>query len=100
MKKILYFMSVSALLLGFTACNDNDSFTESIFDTSKQAVDSNAATADFDKWIYDNFTKPYNVEVQYKFNLPASDLDYQLAPASYDKVQLVSYFLKYLFYEV
>ena len=99
MKKILYIMSVSALLLGFTACSDDD-FTESIYDTTTPAVDPNATTYEFDQWIYDNFTKPYNVEVQYKFNLPASDLDYQLAPAGYEKVQLVSYFLKYLFYEV
>ncbi len=100
MKKIKYILSVPVLMLAFTSCGTHDDFTESIFDTSIPVVDTNASTYDFDQWIYDNFTKPYNVEVQYKFNLPASDLNYQLAPAGYDKVQLVSYFLKYLFYEV
>ena len=57
MKKILYIMSVSALILGFTSCSD-DNFTESIYDTSVKAVDPDASTYDFDQWIYDNFTKP------------------------------------------
>ncbi|MCH5307184.1 MAG: hypothetical protein J1E37_03830 [Prevotella sp.] len=101
MKKILlYFMSATALLLGFTSCGDDDCFSESIYDTSVQAVDPNSATAEFDQWIYENFTKPYNVEIQYKFNLPASDYDFQLTPAAYDKSQLLTYFMKYLFYDV
>ena len=93
-------MSATALLLSLASCNKDDDFTASIYDTSVQAVDTNATTRDFDQWLYDNFTKPYNVEVQYKFNLPASDYSFQLAPASYDKSQLLSYFIKYLFYDV
>lgn len=101
MKKILLYMtSVVVLFVGFTSCGSDDNFTESIYDTTKTAVDPNATTADFDQWVYDNFTKPYNVEVQYKFNLPASDYDYQLAPASYEKSQLLAHFIRYLFYDV
>ena len=99
-KTLLYMMSVTALLLGFTSCGSNDDFTESIYDTTKPAVDPTASTYQFDQWIYDNFTKPYNVEIQYKFNLPASDYDFQLAPADYDKSQLLTHFIKYLFYDV
>ncbi len=93
-------MSVTALLLAFTSCGKDDDFTESIYNTNIPAVDPNATTYEFDKWIYDNFTKPYNVEIQYKFNLPASDFSFQLAPASYDRSQLLTYFIKYLFYDV
>jgi substrate import-associated zinc metallohydrolase lipoprotein len=93
-------MSAMAILLAVTSCGKDDDFTESIYDTTVQAVDTNAATYDFDKWLYDNFTKPYNVEDQYKFNLPASDYSFQLAPASYEKSQLLAYFIKYLFYDV
>ena len=57
-------------------------------------------TAPFDQWLYDNFVVPYNTEIQYKFNFTASDLGYQLAPADYKKSQLLSHFIKYLFYEV
>jgi len=100
MKKLLYIMSVTTLLLGLTACGSKDDFTDSIFDTSIKPVDPNATTYEFDQWLYDNFTKPYNVEFQYKFNLNASDYSFQLAPAAYDKSQLLAYFIKHLFYDV
>ncbi len=87
-------------MLMFTACGDDEDFTESIFDTSISAVDQNASTAPFDQWLYDNFVVPYNTEIQYRFNFTASDLGYQLAPADYKKSQLLSHFIKYLFYEV
>jgi substrate import-associated zinc metallohydrolase lipoprotein len=100
MKKLLYIMSVTTLLLGLTACGSKDDFTDSIFDTSIKPVDPDATTYEFDQWLYDNFTKPYNVEFQYKFNLNASDYSFQLAPAAYDKSQLLAYFIKHLFYDV
>ena len=92
-------MELSAALM-VTACGEDDDFTESIFDTSISAVDQSAATAPFDQWLYDNFVVPYNTEIQYKFNLPASKLEYLLAPSEYKKSQLLSHFIKYLFYEV
>ena len=90
----------AALSLTVISCGSNDDFTETIFDTETPAVDQNAATAPFDQWLYDNFVVPYNVEIQYKFNFPASNLDYQLTPAEYKKSQLLSYFIRYLFYDV
>ena len=100
MKKIFFLLSAATLLLGFTACSDDDDFTDSIFDTNKPAVDNNASTAPFDKWLYDNFVQPYNVEIQYKFNYPASSLDFQLTPSDYKKSQQLAHFIKYLFYDV
>ena len=100
MRKLLYMLSMAALLLTITSCGDNDNFTETIFDTETPAVDQNAATAPFDQWLYDNFVVPYNVEIQYKFNFPASNLDFQLTPAEYKKSQLLSHFIRYLFYDV
>ena len=81
-------------------CRKEDDLTESIFDTSKPAVDPTQSTYEFDQWLYDNFGKPYNVEIQYKFNLPASDYSFQLAPAEYKRSQLLAQFIKYLFYDV
>jgi substrate import-associated zinc metallohydrolase lipoprotein len=80
--------------------NKDDDFTESIFDTDTPAVDPTASTAPFDQWLYDNFVVPYNTEIQYRFNFPASNLDFQLAPADYKKSQLLAHFIKYLFYDV
>lgn len=100
MKKILYIMSAAALLLTLASCGKDDDFTESIFDTTTPVVDPNQSTYEFDQWLYDNFGKPYNVEIQYKFNLPASDYSFQLAPAEYKRSQLLAHFIKYLFYDV
>ena len=100
MKKIIIMMSVAAFLMTVASCNSEDEFTESIFDTTIPVVDPNKATYDFDMWLYENFGKPYNVEVQYQFNLTASDFSFQLTTADYDKSQLLAHFIRYLFYDV
>ena len=100
MKKIFQTTLVLSAMLAVTSCGNDEDFTESIFDTNIAAVDQSSVTAPFDQWLYDNFVVPYNTEIQYKFNFTASDLSYQLAPADYKKSQLLSHFIKYLFYEV
>ena len=100
MKKILYIMSVAAIMLAVTSCGKEDDLTESIFDTSKPAVDPTQSTYEFDQWLYDNFLQPYNVEVQYRFNFTASDMNFQLTPADYGRSQLLAHFIRYLFYDV
>lgn len=100
MKKFYNIFGVFALCLTLGACGSDDDFTESIFDTTKSAVDSNSTTAKFDQWLNDNFVAPYNTEIQYKFNFNASKLEYQLTPAEYEKSQLLAHFIKYLFYDV
>ena len=100
MKKISSIIMAAAMGLTLASCGSDDDFTESIFDTNVDVVDMNKATAPFDKWLYENFVLPYNTEIQYKFNFPASNLDFQLSPTDYKKSQLLSYFIKYLFYDV
>lgn len=101
MKKPFYIViMVAVLAVSLSSCKDNDDFTESIFDTETPAVDPNLATAPFDQWLYDNFVVPYNTEIQYRFNFPASNLSFQLAPADYKKSQMLAHFIKYLFYDV
>ena len=100
MKKTIYILSFAAVVLSVCSCRNDDDFSESIFDTTKEVVDQNSATAPFDQWLYDNFVVPYNLDIQYRFNMPASKLEYQLSPADYKKSQLLTYFIKYLFYDV
>lgn len=94
---VIFALSFSIVL---TSCRKEDDLTESIFDTSVPVVDPNKTTAEFDQWLFDNFVKPYNVEVQYQFNFPASDLSFQLAPADYNRSQLLAHMIRYLFYDV
>ena len=100
MKKLYRLCLMTAVVFGLASCGEKDDFTESIFDTSVETIDSTAATAPFDQWLYENFVLPYNTEIQYKFNFPASNLSFQLAPAAYDKSQQLAHFIKYLFYDV
>ena len=100
MKKIIYLMSLAALMLAFSSCRSEDDFTDSIFNTDIPVVDNTKSTAPFDQWLYDNFLKPYNVEVQYRFNFTASDMNFQLTPAEYGRSQLLAHFIRYLFYDV
>ena len=100
MRKIFNIFMATAFGLAVISCGDDDDFTESIFDTSVETIDKTVATAPFDQWLYDNFVVPYNTEIQYKFNYPASNMSFQLTAADYEKSQLLSYFIKYLFYDV
>lgn len=100
MKKTIYTLSLAALVLCVYSCRSNDDFTESIFDTEIPDFDKNSTTGPFDEWLYHNFVEPYNTEIQYKFNMPASKLEYLLSPAEYKKSQLLAHFIKYLFYDV
>ena len=100
-RRLCISLCVFVILCSFcSSCKNDDDFTDSIFDTNVEAVDKNAATAPFDQWLYDNFVVPYNTEIQYRFNFPASNLSFQLTPADYEKSQLLAYFIKYLFYDV
>lgn len=100
MRKLFNIFLAAALGLTVMSCGNDDDFTESIFDTNSPVVDPKSSTAPFDQWLYDNFVVPYNTEIQYRFNFPASNLDFQLAPADYKKSQLLAHFIKYLFYDV
>lgn len=99
MKKLLYIALGLTLGLSFSSCSE-DNLGESIFDTDIPVVDPNSATAPFDQWLEDNFRKPFNTEIQYKFNLTSSPMNFQLAPADYGKSQLLAHLIKYLFYDV
>lgn len=100
MKKTFHIIIAVALGLAMASCGKDDDFDASIFDTDIAAVDDSKSTAPFDQWLYDNFVLPYNTEIQYKFNFPASNLNFQLTPADYKKSQLLAQYIKYLFYDV
>lgn len=100
MKKIFYILGITAAITAFSSCRGGDDFTDSIFDTNIPAVDEKKATYPFDLWLYDNFVVPYNVDVKYRFDMSASDLNFQLTPADYNRSQLLAHFIRYLFYDV
>ena len=100
MKKTLYIICMAAIMAALSSCRGEDGFSDSIFDTNIPAVDENKTTYLFDKWLYENFLVPYNVDIKYRFDMSSSDLNFQLTPAEYNRSQLLSQFIKHLFYDV
>lgn len=102
MKKIfslLMLLSVASVTM-LTSCGQDDKFTDTIFPTDGKPYDPNAKTAAFDKWCYENFLLPYNTVIDYRMYFPASNMDYQLTPADYNKSVILTQLIKYLFYDL
>jgi substrate import-associated zinc metallohydrolase lipoprotein len=93
MKKILITtLIISFFTLGFTACESDDDP-----DTSKSViVDSQREENDFDRWITENYVKPYNITVKYRMEDIESNMNYYLVPAEYKKAIQICKLAKFL----
>ncbi|NDV77672.1 putative zinc-binding metallopeptidase [Dysgonomonas sp. 511] len=92
MKKTLKYSILFVLIGLFSACSD-DKFEDSIFDTTPPV-----RTA-FDKWLTENYVKPYNIEVKYRLEDIETDMKYSLVPASLDKSKIMVQIIKYAWLE-
>lgn len=79
MKKIFYIL-ISALLLGMTSCSKEDLGESAI------AIPDDAPKTEIDIYIHDNFTVPYNVGVLYKWVDGETEIGKNLVPPSEDKI--------------
>lgn len=94
MRKYIYMACLMAAALGLSSCGNDDPEGESIF-VNQEAANQN----DFDKWIYRNYTLPYNMKVIYKMQDIESDYNYTLAPADYVKSIELAHIVKYAWLE-
>ncbi len=83
-------MTLAAAALVFAACSEDSLDKESIFQDSAQ---DNAT--EFDSWIYDNLTLPYNIRLIYKMSDLETDFSYTLTPAAIDKSMILAKAVKY-----
>lgn len=77
--------------LTFNSCNDERLDSESIFQDDDASKDN-----DFDKWIYTNYTIPYNICLMYQMEDIESDYKYTLAPAQYEQSIRLAHIIKYV----
>lgn len=91
MKKIITYLSIAALsVLSFSACQKDDLNPDSVIKVET------APTTELDKWLNDNYVKPYNIDFKYRFELNESDMNYYTVPADYDEAVIMAHLVKYL----
>lgn len=82
MKNRIIFLGLS-LLIGFSSCK------KEVEDLSKPLTGLEGDSwvkGPLDEWIYDNFTKPYNISVDYRWNGSELGLNNTLVPTKEDRV--------------
>lgn len=92
-KYTTYFFIVSALgLLLLTSCNkNNDNLNIDIVGLGGDTWPQDS----IDKWLRDTLTKPYNIDVKYRWDAFELDLDKTLVPPSLDKIVPMMRIVKY-----
>ena len=97
-KSRLYIISLllcGAALMTLPSCSDDD-FGPSIFDEKVDELDPNSVTYEFDKWLEDNFRKPYNIRYIYKMEDVGTNMNYNFVPANYNNAVDLALLVKYL----
>lgn len=80
------------------SCNQEEKFGPSIF--IDPVEDPNAYTKEFDEWLHDHYTVPYNVEFRYRLDDNATDPNYNVVPVSLGMADTVAHLALYLWYDV
>ncbi len=75
----LIFLTFTGLATLLSSCEKEDAL-----DPNSVFVDSVIPKNPLDNYIYNNYTKPYNVELLYKYIDKESDMAYRLVPAPYE----------------
>ena len=99
MKRYIRIVFCGLLLFSVSSCIKQDDFTESIF-VDEPDLDTASETYLFDKWLYDNYVIPYNVDFRYKMQDVGSDISYNLVPTTLDKSIDMAILVKYLWFDV
>lgn len=91
MKKLIFSIIIA---LAFVSCNKDEIDNKSIFPTD--AIER----SEFDKWILENYTYPYNVDLKYKWEDIYTDMSYTLVPADSAKSAKLAKIVKYMWFDV
>ncbi|QQT27125.1 MULTISPECIES: putative zinc-binding metallopeptidase [Sphingobacterium] len=88
--RTIILLSLASLSL-FNSCEKSDKL-----DSKSVFVDSDKPKNALDNYIYENITKPYNIQILYKYVDRESDVNYHLVPATYDGSVRLTKLLIYL----
>lgn len=90
MKTIKLFLLLFGATFFLWSCSEEQLDPNSIFkpDTSEKN--------EFDTWLYNNYTEPFNIQFKYRFDDKESDNSYNLVPAEYSKSVALAKLVKHL----
>ena len=92
--KIFKIYLVVFLLAGmFWSCQEDEISSDSIF------KDNTKVLTEFDQWLLENYTYPYNIVFKYKMEDIESSLSYHMVPAEADKCIAWAKLIKFLWLE-
>lgn len=97
MKKIYNILLVGALIVGLASC-EQEKFGQSIFIDPVEDTDS--YTYEFDQWLYEHYTVPYNVDFRYRLDDNGTDPNYNVVPVSIGMADTIAHLALYLWYDV
>lgn len=93
MNKIYYLVVAIVALVSFVSCNnDTDLDHKSIFPDGVDKTTQN----EFDLWVLDNYTYPYNIQFEYRYSDKEAHVEYDVVPAEYDKSIAVAKLVRHL----
>jgi substrate import-associated zinc metallohydrolase lipoprotein len=91
MKKILLYLFVAAIAsAAFISCSKEELSSTSVI------KDAQVEQNEFDRWIEKNYTQPYNIALLYRMEDIESDMNYNLAPAEYEKAIKIAILTRHL----
>lgn len=92
MKKLIYLMFIVSVAL-LWSCDDDDPSGTSIFPIEPGNFN------EMDKWLSENYTNPYNIELKYRMEDIESDVKYDLVPATVEKSHMLAKIIKHVWLE-
>ncbi len=82
MKRIYILLLISSVLFSFYSCDKEDDLRD-----ESVVVLNESFQNELDLWIYENLTKPYNVEVKYKWDAGEISNNFYVTPPKMEKAK-------------
>lgn len=82
MKRIYQFLFITSVLFSLYSCEKEETLRDESVVTIQKVYQN-----DLDKWIYENLTKPYNVEVKYRWDANEITNKFRVTPPKLEKVK-------------
>ena len=88
-------MVLAAVAFTMQSCSDEEDIDYGI----SVIKDTQTPQNDLDKWLYENYVKPYNIELRYRWEDNETSMNYILVPPTYKNAVRMATLLKYICFD-